>query len=1420
MPTLDWTKFNALAGSRSENFENLCRGLVRLHFGSCGEFHALRNQPGVEFHLKLSRDCPSLGSPPRWWGWQCKNYELTASGNLRSSGRDKIEESLRKTEKYLPGLTDWVLWTPYTFSKCDQDWFNALNTGMKLHLWAQEEVDTFLSGPGVILRSTYFGDLIASPEELARRHRESVQPIRERWFEPVHQETDPERKLRRMLGEPGSWNHLIAVGKRLQTAGQDISKFVASNDSVPSEVVEKFVHSCKAFADMLLQFHETLAQGDLDMIQQQLCERLTLLDDTVKATPRHLRKFAVPISLEATNALYDMRVAQRLMDEVEDFIGVGLVAVLADAGGGKTQLAAAITAPQKAKPSGVFLHGRRLHRGEDLNDLARDYTLNGKPLESFEQLLAALDAAAKRSRCRLPIAIDGLNEAENPKDWLPSLASLAETVKAYPNVLVVCTLRTGERDREHNIGDIQPSTNARETFAVMALPVGMRRIEYEGFGVDTKEAIKKYFEYFRIDSGDANIPLEFLQHPLTLRIYCQVTNPKRETTVNVNYFPEALAPLFETYVEHSANRIAELSNLSHSYTSGEVHEAIYKFGIMLWTQRSREINEKELREAVDDTRREWNSSVINLLSQEGLIFRNPGEVPHEYVITPTFDALGGYIIASSLLAKYSQDKSFSWLTEPDVIQSFTGDDSHELALDIFQSIVALTPKRMVGVQLWRVAPDIFKNAALRFTTSLDPIYLDEETVAALQRLFRENRKDRTKFYSRLNATRSALGHPLNADFLDKVLRPITPVADRDFSWTEWIRATRGERLGDILELEHRWKSNLFDRGGSDRLRLKWLMWHLTSSDRELRDVATRAAYWYGRGTPSALFEETLRSLEINDPYVPERMLAASYGVAMAHRGEFEIESFTSGDLAVFGRKVYEAIFSEEAPCSTTHILLREYAARIIELAQIHNAALFSENELARSTRPFMMSDLSKWGLKEKPERDGENDHPPSPFRMDFENYTIGKLVPDRGNYDFEHVGYKQTRARILWRIDQLGWFAENFDEIDYRIANDQSSARYSKNSEKTDRYGKKYSWIAYFEMAGLLHDLGIIDRSYDSERTSDVDIDPSFPERVVKNKLFNDDLLGSPELDTSAWIANGGQPNLAPILRVQRIGDHEGAWVALDGFVVQEDEIRGRRSFCFVRSMLVKNALVEVFLEKLANQSLGGRWLPEKPSVTYTFGGEIPWCATYPKNGLTKFSFIENERTVKVQKKRMELFLDDKPLAESQINLLRRRLIDDDPEFPDAAIEKIEAREMPFETEEIQHDNTQFEAFIPVCDFGWEGYQTSASNCGHAVTLAREIADDLDLVNRPQEFDLFKKDGERASLNVSDHSGDFNNHQSFFFISERLLKQYLEKNDLALIWAIWGEREYSSKQASALFLGQNRPEQTHGDIKTVLRYQQ
>src|SRR5207253_1375848 len=101
------------------------------------------------------------------------------------------------------------------------------------------------------------------------------------------------------------------------------------------------------------------------------------------------------------------------------------------------------------------------------------------------------------------------------------------------------------------------------------------------------------------------------------------------------------------------------------------------------------------------------------------------------------------------------------------------------------------------------------------------------------------------------------------------------------------------------------------------------------------------------------------------------------------------------------------------------------------------------------------------------------------------------------------------------------------------------------------------------------------------------------------------DFLGDPATQLRDWIVNGAAPDMSPYLQLSQIQGHPGPWVALDGFLTQEDKVRGRRVFCFIRSFLVARAVADAFDDKLSRQPLGGRWLPEKPAIMYTFAGEI-----------------------------------------------------------------------------------------------------------------------------------------------------------------------------------------------------------------------
>ena len=168
---------------------------------------------------------------------------------------------------------------------------------------------------------------------------------------------------------------------------------------------------------------------------------------------------------------------------------------------------------------------------------------------------------------------------------------------------------------------------------------------------------------------------------------------------------------------------------------------------------------------------------------------------------------------------------------------------------------------------------------------------------------------------------------------------------RDFSWSEWLRRNSSRIVADCKRAQERWRGSLSPRNAEDYLIARWLSWCLTSTCYEIRDSATRALYWFGWGSPSLLFHMTVNCLHINDPYVSERMLAACYGVCMALHARPQRELFRSNILPQFGRDVCLAFFALDAQFKTTHVITRDYARRIVDLAS-HYTDLISQEQLA------------------------------------------------------------------------------------------------------------------------------------------------------------------------------------------------------------------------------------------------------------------------------------------------------------------------------------------------------------------------------------------------------------------------------------------------------------------------------------------
>lgn len=481
-------------------------------------------------------------------------------------------------------------------------------------------------------------------------------------------------------------------------------------------------------------------------------------------------------------------------------------------------------------------------------------------------------------------------------------------------------------------------------------------------------------------------------------------------------------------------------------------------------------------------------------------------------------------------------------------------------------------------------------------------------------------------------------------------------------------------------------------------------------------------------------------------------------------------------LPSFARKLYEALFAPTAKHSTTHALTRDYARHLLELALLQAPGLLTSQEVARIRPPFKEGGIRRW-RRSKDRNETEYREGNSPLGMDFANYTLGRLVPGRKNYDFDDPRYKRVKERILWRAYQLGYSLETFGAIDKDVARSNwDPNRNETNDRRIDRYGKKYAWIAYYELYGLYQDEGRLkNRWYTDEeaRPSDIDIDPSFPGTPPRSRIWNANPFAGYSGDWQEWIDDNSCPPLETLFRVNSLAGHDGSWDLLNSWLLATDAAGGKEFFAHVNTMLIPTNQVDRFRELARTQPtrLSSNW--SLPGSHYAFAGEFPWADVFGANGLSKISFTVGKTTRRVPS--ITPILPRKPEANGLFTLRFKKSF------------QMQERDV---VESIP-------AFIPVQEVTWEDYH-SGVNPGHTVWVpAREIAKSADLRFKPQNWRLDDKIGNVAAIYTKWADGDDNSQQACYLRSD-ILEKFCADNSYSVLRIVRGQRRIYWKQLETM----------------------
>ena len=1413
----DWSELETSQNYKYRSFEELCYQIAKGLYGEKGSFTPVDDSgggDGVEFYLTFPNGDQ--------WGWQAKFYY--PNKRLTNSRKSAIINSLKKSCEVHPRLKKWILCTPTNFtprkgrSQGEQVWFdNTLrqsipeNMNVDLEHWGHSEFNTWLSKPRFRGKLHYFFDKLELDFKWFKTQFEIEKAeLKKQYDSSLHTDIDVEIDIHALLGDHAFVEHITESIEKLEEELEDLKDAVDNlNKPIQKDIVwdaakkDKVANAAKPLQDTVINTIDQFKQAKEFLKENMLYEAQAINWDCVfKKLEDVLSTYRTAIDKSDISEIEytgESEYKARILDDtrwlvhrpesiianlLDDFLNFEIykckllnhseLKIFGNAGVGKTHIACNIcdNRLRNGLPA-LFVRGFLFTDNQSIGaqlhkklDIPASY--------SFQDFLQALSAAAEAYNTRIPLFIDGLNEATDngtlSKVWQKYLKGFIYEITQTKNVVLITTCRSSYKNVIWD--DEYPPYS----------------VDVEGFETDevTQEAIVKYSKVYNIEPNLTLAPLTQFKHPIYLKIYFESKKRSINSEKSDYIGEQALFEIFDEYLVVCNQAICESRNRHESISI--VQTKLNKIAEYLWTNRCRHIPFEKLAYIVDGKpldELDWDSSKSQaILNEDLLVYRDWGQFGESVYFT--YDLLGGYLIAKYLIEQAADDVP-GFLNSEKVVGALFSEDYetlHPMHEDISRCLAALIPSE-TGEYLHNLSENIIAcYFSIRSLFEISPKYITDNCVDRISHIFLERPDSRIPLLKLAESTVGHPNHPFNALFWSKQLSALS-MSERDLSWTEHVRKNREKFEKIVIRIEETCQNQDISELSAKRLHLlaEYTMWILTSTVRPLRDQATRALYWYGRRFPKDFFDLVVKSFTINDPYVSERMLAATYGIAMARQHDFKDASFVTEVLPSYGKQFYENMFKPNAPHATTHILARDYAKRTVDIALMHHPNLLTADERERITPPFTDGGIQEWGESENREEGTP------PIQMDFDIYTLKGLIRYDNRNPNEH---KRIKANVYWRIYDLGFSLDSFREIDGLLLT-ENYRKYSRSGDgrKTDRYGKKYSWIAYFELAGFRQDQGILPDYNDNSRCIEVDIDPSFPDEQREYNLVKEDFLGDREASTEQWVLKTPHPDLTPYLNVDQLWDEQGSWVLLHGQLGQEDKPASRKMSAWMQGLIVKPENVDEIVDILKRQeNIDGHTVPFIPEDYRTYAGEIPWCDTYPPNNWQEFSFLVRKYTI--PKKQFELLRGGEPISlidDFELWDTTKKLIEKDDEQRLNELLRERNLEIKIKTvDEEKFEHKDFEVLVPV-RYNCCEESRSAANPRRSIALPNmEISDCLNLYKKPQSFDLFEKDSNRRASISFEYGDIWSNSQNFTYLRRDLLDNFLAKIDGELIWVIWGNR--------------------------------
>ena len=867
---------------------------------------------------------------------------------------------------------------------------------------------------------------------------------------------------------------------------------------------------------------------------------------------------------------------------------------------------------QKGRPI-IMLLGQYFEKGRSPKEQIP--TLLGLSDSSFENLLEALDTAAQSAEQIGLIIIDALNEGDGLSLWPNWINNLINQVRKFKHLKLILSCRS---EYEYQI---LRDVNKTEFHSHRLL------------GLTEEE--RKDFCHAVIDE---NIPipphlsmLPILKNPLFLITVYESLKQSGQTE-----FPSDLngaLQLLEYHVNFTIDDIIKINNLSKDIAS-DLKEAYKALAALMIDKKSFRISKNDIIEKIDGIICSEHPNGKNWLDIfiESSAFRRTSiqQKPNQgSLICYNFQGLEDFLIADKI---YENSGGIDFILATDDNNVFYIDTQWQGVATNFGVILAeKCGKELIDLLKdiqsidWKIdttdgyaqeSPSTFKSAFIDGLILRSPSAIYSRTTELL-----ETCPNRLKIISDFTLIPD---HPWNADYLHNILINCPSMAERDAFWSV-LFMDNSISYNDVIEKDI--QPNTPDDKKTYRLTAITLCWLFTTTNRRLRDKATKKLAEIFKLYPDLMLELLQQFKDVNDPYVLERLLAATYATCCL---------LESKDVGKIAKVVYDSLFADKK--QPYHLLIRDYALAIIERAE-HINELPSGISLKNCKPPF----ISPWPL-DSYTNDQINkiaksigDHSIEMslnYYNDFGKYTLQPKVNNFSNInlsasipsDFDkfkcRFDGKLISDWVAHRVYSFGWTKKLFPNDFSKSVDDQRPV--------IERIGKKYQWIAMYDLLGILSDHVFMYEDWGRFKKYKSALDIYFCRDIDPTTMTQQDLKKDAELEQVAlkinlpedfdhstptnWIKKTEEPTNIKNIVVFTDGGGK-RWYQLYASVSAREDNRGSL-FRLSTNCLDKDNF-QKFIDKLCEQKLSNPHHPNKKEIDFPtdkFAYEMDW--RYLKNDL------------------------------------------------------------------------------------------------------------------------------------------------------------------------------------------------------------